>query len=171
MESFDELVDNYTPMIYKIMSSLHIYKNKEEFFQLGLIGLWEAHSRFDSEKGMFLNYAYTYIKGLFLTELTKQKKAEDCLDFPDDIFWGNLASPDKEEEIFSNYFSVLCLPLTAKERKWVHYTCIDGLSIKEIAQKEKVSMSAVKNWRKQAREKMRDQVLRYTGTGPSSQRK
>ncbi|WP_147534516.1 sigma-70 family RNA polymerase sigma factor [Bacillus marasmi] len=158
MESFDELVDNYTPMIYKIMKSLHIYKNKEEFFQIGLIGLWEAHSRFNSEKGSFLNYAYTYIKGLFLTELIKQNKASECLDFPDDIFWGNLASPKKEEVTVSSYLADLCLPLTAQERIWVHYTCREGLSIKEIAKKEKVSMSAVKNWRKQAREKLRDRI-------------
>jgi hypothetical protein len=31
-------------MIYKIITSLHIYSNQDEFFQTGLIGLWQLQS-------------------------------------------------------------------------------------------------------------------------------
>ncbi|MDP4171531.1 MAG: sigma factor, partial [Bacillota bacterium] len=63
MESFEELSEQYTPMIHKIMNTLHIFKNKEEFYQLGLIALWEANERFDPQKGSFTTFAYSYIKG------------------------------------------------------------------------------------------------------------
>ncbi|WP_374934005.1 sigma factor [Neobacillus driksii] len=63
MESFDELVVQYQPMIHKIIQSLHIYKDEDEFCQTGLIGLWEAAQSFDERKGCFSNYAYTYMKG------------------------------------------------------------------------------------------------------------
>ncbi|MFB3163846.1 sigma factor [Neobacillus sp. 179-J 1A1 HS] len=63
VESFDELVVQYQPMIHKIIQSLHIYKDEDEFCQTGLIGLWEAAQSFDERKGCFSNYAYTYMKG------------------------------------------------------------------------------------------------------------
>lgn len=47
-------------MIYQIIRSLHIYKNEEEFYQIGLIGLWEAQQRFDEQKGRFFNFAYSF---------------------------------------------------------------------------------------------------------------
>jgi RNA polymerase sigma factor (sigma-70 family) len=59
VESFDQLVVQYQPMIHKIIKPLHM----DEFYQTGLIGLWEAAHAFDVRKGSFSNYAYTCIKG------------------------------------------------------------------------------------------------------------
>ena len=61
-------------MIYQIIHSLHIYKNHDEFYQIGLIALWEASNQFDETKGAFLSYAYATVKGRILTEIAKQKQ-------------------------------------------------------------------------------------------------
>ncbi|MDQ0974630.1 DNA-directed RNA polymerase specialized sigma subunit [Neobacillus niacini] len=53
MESFDELVVQYQPMIHKIIQSLHIYRNEDEFYQTGLIGLWKLHRLSMNEKAAF----------------------------------------------------------------------------------------------------------------------
>ena len=74
MESFDELVVQYQPMIHKIIQSLHIYKDKDEFYQTGLIGLWEATQSFDERKGSFSNYAYTYMKGKILFQMNQNNQ-------------------------------------------------------------------------------------------------
>lgn len=87
LESFEQLAEQYTPMIYKIMHSLHIYKDQEEFFQLGLIALWEASRRFDASKGKLTSYAYMYIKGYLLMELKKCRKNEEKSLYPSDEFW------------------------------------------------------------------------------------
>ncbi|MFK9093106.1 sigma-70 family RNA polymerase sigma factor [Bacillus salipaludis] len=157
MESFEQLATQYTPMIHKIIHSLNIYQQKEEFFQEGLIALWQASSRFNSQKGNFTNYAYTYIKGYLLMKLKNIYKDKQRSVHPDEAFWETIvdhqsASPLEEEIILSN-----CTTLTEKQKKWLCYTVLDGLSVKEVAEKEKVSISAVKNWRKEAREKLRDQ--------------
>lgn len=154
MESFEELAKQYEPMIYKIMNLLHIYKNKDEFFQLGLVGLWEAKLRFDPNKGEFTNYAFTYIKGLFLTELTKTRKQEERMVYPKDDFWEVIEDPCPVQPLEVKLLLTYCESLTAQQTKWVLYTCLDGLSIKEIAAKEGVSISAVKMWRKGARCKL-----------------
>ncbi|WP_313957685.1 sigma factor, partial [Staphylococcus epidermidis] len=51
------------------------------------IALWEAHARFDPEKGKFSTFAYSYMKGRMMTELTRQSKAEEGNAYPDDAFW------------------------------------------------------------------------------------
>ncbi|MFB6468992.1 sigma-70 family RNA polymerase sigma factor [Cytobacillus sp. Hz8] len=155
MESFNELVKQYEPMIGHILRSLHIYKNKEEFFQTGLIALWEAHGRFNPEKGKFSNYAYTFIKGRIMSELTSINKHENNQFYPDKEFWTLIEDPNSprtlEEEIIYEY----CVDLTVNQKKWVLYTIIADLTIKDIAQLEMVSPSTVKGWRSGALRRLR----------------
>ncbi|MED3563079.1 sigma-70 family RNA polymerase sigma factor [Bacillus xiapuensis] len=159
MESFDELVVQYKPMIHKIINTLHIYKNWDEFYQQGLIALWKASNRFDPEKGNFTNYAYNYIRGFLLLELTKANKYEENCICPKEEFWNSVEDividhPLEVENILS-----YCTAMTPNQKKWVLYTALQDLSIKEISEREKVSMTAVKNWRAGAREKLKEKII------------
>lgn len=157
MESFEQLVDQYQPMIHKIIHSLHIYKDHDEFYQHSLIALWEASRRFDTEKGNFTNFAYSYIKGYLLMELKQIHKDQERNVHPDEEFWNLAEAPSSgggplDEEILLSY----CQTLTPNQRKWIIYTIREGLTIKEISELEKVSLSAVKGWRSGAREKVKE---------------
>ena len=57
-------------------------KNKDEFHQHGLIALWEASKRFDSKKGQFPTFAYAYIKGYLLMEMSKATKESERSIYP-----------------------------------------------------------------------------------------
>lgn len=155
MESFEQLAEQYEPMIHKIMNTLHIYKNKEEFRQLELISLWEAQRSFHPEKGNFTGYTYTYMKGKFLTELTKMNKHKEKLAHPKEEFWEVIEDTLVERPLEEAFILSYCGDLTPNQTKWVLFTCMDGLAISEIAEKEGVSVSAVKAWRKGAREKLK----------------
>ena len=157
MESFDEVKTQYTPMIHSILRTLHIYKNKEEFFQIGLIGLWEANERFNPQKGSFTSYAYVYIKGKMLTELKRAKNEEDHSFIATEPFFELLEDtngtfPDEEDRILA-----VCQQqqLTENQTKWVIYHCYKALKIGQIAAMENVSVSAVKAWRTGALNKLR----------------
>ncbi|MDQ0201920.1 sigma-70 family RNA polymerase sigma factor [Neobacillus ginsengisoli] len=158
MESFELLAQQYKPMIHKIINSLHIYKNIEEFYQHGLIALWEASRGFDPAKGNFTNYAYTYIKCFLQQELSKANKDEERSIYPQEEFWETvedlLSEVPLEEEILLSY----CSTLTENQRKWVMYSALCNFSTKEIAEIEKVSLSAVKNWRAGTRAKIKGMV-------------
>ncbi|MDF2036636.1 sigma-70 family RNA polymerase sigma factor [Cytobacillus oceanisediminis] len=157
MESFEQLAAQYEPMIHKIMHSLNIYKNKEEFYQLGLITLWQAWQNHDAEKGTLLSYAYSMIKGKIMQELTTQHKQSQQYSYPNDEFWELIEDPspfpstDLAHELLKR-----CGLLSANQMKWLQYTLYDQLSVKEIAEKEQVTPSAVKNWRHGAREKLKN---------------
>jgi len=155
MESFNQLVKQYENMIHKVMHSLNIYKNKDEFYQIGLIALWEANERFDPEKGPFTSFAYAYIKGRLMTELTKNSKEEERSVYPKEEFWNVIEDPVIEQPFEKKFLLTFCEALTENQTKWVLYTCIDCLSIAEIAEREGVSVSAVKAWRKGAKTKLR----------------
>ncbi|WP_226673729.1 sigma-70 family RNA polymerase sigma factor [Rossellomorea aquimaris] len=155
MEKFEGLHLQYDRMIHKIIHSLHIYKNKSEYYQTGLIALWEAYQNFDPEKGAFPAYAYSFVRGRILSQLTSDNLNEEKNIFKETEFF-NMIEDDHingglAEELLFSY----CEGLTVNQRKWVRYTCMHMLTISEIAEVENVSISAVKKWRKGAKDKLK----------------
>jgi RNA polymerase sigma factor (sigma-70 family) len=161
LESFEQLAIQYEPVIQRIMYSLHIYKNRDEFRQDGLIALWEASKRFDPAKGNFPTYAYHYIKGYILMELTKETLESERTFYPKNEFWENAVAPYTEEPLEEDILVQHCHTLTPNQGKWLLLTVVEGLSVSEIAEKEKVSLSAVKSWRKGSRDKLKLSMGRY----------
>jgi RNA polymerase sigma factor (sigma-70 family) len=159
MESFDQLARQYEPMIHKIIRSLHIYKNKEDFLHIGLISLWEATLSFNPAKGEFSNYAYSYIRGRILQEMQRNNTHSERSVYPKEEYWETVEDPGLGTPLEKEFLLSYCQGLTEKETKWVLYTCIDFLSVQEIAQKENVSPSAVKQWRKGAKKKLQKGVI------------
>ncbi len=153
-KDYQSLAEQYTPMIHHILKKLSIYKNKEEFIQIGLVSIWEAWQNFNEEKGRFSSYLYMYMRGRFLDELKRRSKEEQQTVYPEEAFWETVGIQmlDTDEE---HYIQTLCKTLTPKETKWVMYFCIQQLTTTEIAAKEHVSKSAVKAWKKGAVEKLR----------------
>lgn len=158
MESFDQLAVQYTPMIHKIIRSLNIYKNKDEFYQLALIGLWEASERFDSSKGDFTTYAYSIIKGKIQNEMTKANKIADSTTPAKEEFWYSIEDESATILFEADTLLSYCKNglLSENQTKWVLYFSLKGLNISEIAELEQVSVSAVKAWRAGAKEKLRN---------------
>lgn len=60
----NEQINEYSSYIYSIMKRFKNYKNKEDLFQAGCIGLINAYNRFDPSMGAkFTTYAYLDILG------------------------------------------------------------------------------------------------------------
>lgn len=161
MESFEEVKAAFTPMIHYHIRKLSIYKNQDEFFQLGLIALWQAYQRFNPDKGSFSSYAYVSIRGAMMQEISKSRKEdEQSFSAPDEFFEpfeGANEMPFYQEDTIL----ALCKnnQLTENQTKWVLYHCYPGFQNKQIAAIENVSVSAVKAWRKGALEKLRRDPL------------
>ena len=64
MEEITKILTENENLIYSIASKFTKYKDKEDLFQAGCIGMIEAYKNFDKEKGTkFTTYAYPYIFG------------------------------------------------------------------------------------------------------------
>lgn len=155
-ESFESILVNYEPMLHKIIRQLNIYTHDEDWLQIAKIALWEAYQRFDESKGSFLNYAYTYVKGKLLVELTRRNKIQE------DSFDDQTITLNQSIDYDSSILLEQCLAhLSHNEQVWLLETVINDLSVNEIAAKYKVSPSSVKYWRKNAREKLSIIMKKY----------
>lgn len=147
-ENFELLHKQYEPMIYHIINKLTIYRNKQEFYQIGCIALWEASIRFDEKKGAFKSYAYSYISGRMKSELTSEGKNQinTC-----QLDLANLETMTEDDFTFlltSSIIDRLSINLTNNQRKWLRGYCLFGKTPTDIAKDEGVSISAVKSWRR-----------------------
>jgi DNA-directed RNA polymerase len=156
IEKFDQLHKQYEPMIFHILKKLAIYRNKQEFYQIGCIALWEASQRFDEKKGEFKSFAYSYIIGRMKSELSNETKFKENKHL--------LASMSVQEEVVENHFEQLItgsiidslsLHLSSHQSKWLKAYCLHGKTPSEIAIDEGVSNSAVKAWRRDALAKLK----------------
>lgn len=143
------------------MHSLHIYKNQQEFYQTGLIALWEAAQSFDERKGNFSNYAYTSIKGKMLSEMTRTNLYMERNIVPQkEEFWDRIEGQESplflEKETIQSY----CDGLTEREATWVIESYINERSTKEIAERQRVTLSAVKQWKLGALRKLKEKVVK-----------
>ncbi len=88
-------------------------------------------------------------------ELNKIAKIQERSFCPEEEFWEMAADgrqdPSLEKEILLSCSEML----TPKQQKWLFYTLHSGLSVREIADKEDVTVSAVKQWREGARGRLK----------------
>lgn len=62
--SLEEAIFNNQNLVYSISNYFKNYKNKEDLYQAGYIGIINAYKNFDQNQGCkFSTYAYTYILG------------------------------------------------------------------------------------------------------------
>ncbi|WP_052659477.1 sigma-70 family RNA polymerase sigma factor [Bacillus alveayuensis] len=154
-QTFEELVTTYHPMIISIIKKLHITKEVDEYYQIGLIALWEAYKEFQNEKGSLSSFIYKKIYWKIVSHLRKQlnTKASECslTDEMTEIF----AAPAIQREFSEKQLETMFKDLSPYQRKWLISYIFKGKSLKEIASEEGVSVGAVKQWRVKAIRKLR----------------
>lgn len=74
MDKFEDILEQYEPMIKSILRKTNIYKNHDHFYQVARIALWQAWRNFDSIKGTFSNYAYRMVLTSIYSAMYKENK-------------------------------------------------------------------------------------------------
>ena len=88
-------------------------------------------------------------------ELSKATKESERSIYPKGVFWENAVDPYSENLLEKEILFSYCHNLTPHQKKWFLFSTLEGLTVSEIAKSEKVSVSAVKSWRKGARERLK----------------
>lgn len=149
MESFDNLARQYTPLIYRIIHRLQIYKEIDHYYSIGLQALWEASIKFDGTSASFITFAYHLIKGRILNELHKKNKWDQRHALSNDP---DADAPVSQPDVYLERETILCYctDLTPYQERWVIDTFIHNKTLPEIAASCHVTISAVKSWRRGA---------------------
>ena len=158
MEDFSKVTAQFTPMIHQIIRSLSIYKNKDDFFQIGLAALWEAQKNYQEEKGKFSSYAYTVIKGRMINELKREKRFEENIRLSG-LSGDELGKAAVYQDVYftSDHLANWAEGLTVNQKRWLFHTLQDYSQL-EIAKHYHVTAAAVKSWRKSALKKLKEKA-------------
>lgn len=156
MKNFEETVEQYDKMIYSIIHSLHIYKQVDHYYSVGLQALWEASIKFKEEKASFTTFAYSMIRGRILTELRREAYWNSKnLNMAQHLFESLYECKYVEDYLQKEALLSYCHQLTEYQKRWVIHTFLYGRSLDEIADIYSVSKNAVKSWRRDALKKLR----------------
>lgn len=166
--TFEEIFKQNENRIHYHIHKLRIRDPHNEFYVEGLFALWLAYKNYQPDKGPLSTYFNYVIRNRMIDMIRKkardQKINEACLQNESiekqdgnhsTISNGPLVTPKDIEVADSEVWEEVKNLLTSNQWKWVDYYIIQGLSQKEIAGLEGVSIDAVKSWSREAKKKLR----------------
>ncbi|MFC7685303.1 sigma-70 family RNA polymerase sigma factor [Ureibacillus sp. GCM10028918] len=74
MDNFEQVLDQYEPMISSVLRKARIYKNRDHFRQVAIIALWQAWQHYDPTKGSFTPYAHRMMLTSLYTAMRKDNQ-------------------------------------------------------------------------------------------------
>lgn len=96
----NELIVNYEKLVYSIISKYSNETNKDDLFQVGMIGILNASKKYNEKCGVkFTSFAYKYILGEVLKYLREDKNIRLSRDIISDYRKITIA----KERIYLNY--------------------------------------------------------------------
>mgnify|MGYP001325774607 FL=1 len=158
-QSFQEVFEQYEKLIKNQIKSLNIYKNYDEFYQIGLIALWKAWKNYDDRKGKFSAYAYITVRGSMLDQLRKDAQYDERFAADTDKAMQENSAVYTEHLLEKERFESCLAALTEKQKTWAIEAILHGKTFAEIANEHKTTVEAVKSWRKNALKKLRKQAF------------
>lgn len=161
MTNFEEVLEQYEPMIYACLRKLRIYKNHESFIQVGRIGLWKAWLRFDETKGDFAPFAFRSIYGSLLDELKKGTQDDLLVPAEDQILELMVNKHSRTNCVeWSDKVKEALSQLKLHEQQLIHLLFVEGCSLDEVVVHLGVSKSCVKKRRERILAKMREMMTK-----------
>jgi len=149
----------FEPAIKKQLISLRLYKDYDEFYQIGCIALWNAYQQFNPDKGHFPTYAISFIRGRMLTHLNKEAKYSERHTFADAEFVELIPSTSDLIPLEGELIELYLYNLNDKEKKWVHEAIILQKKPSELQKSFCLSRNSIYHLKKGALKKMRENAL------------
>ncbi|HLR08764.1 MAG TPA: sigma-70 family RNA polymerase sigma factor [Bacillota bacterium] len=171
--TFEEIFRQNERRIHYHIHKLNISDPHREFYQEGLVAMWNAYRAYRPDKGPLATYFNYTIRNRLIDLMRKQNREKEkenmyLYEAESQMEGGNryrlgdttyplikVADPPLED---SYYWKSIKSHLTEKQWKWVQFYIIEDMPVKEIAKQEGVTVEAVKSWGKEARRKLRAQL-------------
>ncbi|WIY61117.1 sigma-70 family RNA polymerase sigma factor [Bacillus arachidis] len=151
--TFTETVTLYEKMIKNQMKRLCLYRDYEEYYQCGLIGLWKAYEKYEEEKGTFSAYAFVTVRGYLIEKLKKESRFQKRHTFAGQETLQNVCGAEASSEV-QDYMSLL----DEKEKHIIYERFYVGKKIHEIAEEMGMTYHQVRWVYRQALGKMQAEI-------------
>lgn len=161
MENFEEVLEQYEPMIYACIRKLRIYKNHSEFLQAGRVGLWKALQRYEKDRGDFAPFAYRSIYGSILDELKKSHANEQQTVPTESDVLERIIGSNKEVVEQDKSLTEALSHLNPTEQQLIQLIFIEEYSLNEVASRLEMSKESVKKKRQRTLKKVRNHLIAH----------
>lgn len=156
MQEFESVLAQYEPMISHSIRKLNIYRDHEQYRQVGRIALWQAWTRFDTEKGDFTPFAYRSIRGAMLDELKRESRLEErYMPTSNDVLIDRLGA---EERGGYDLLHDAIEKLDLREKAFIQWTYVEQCSLAECAERAGISVAGVKKRRERMIKRLREMM-------------
>ncbi|GKV57366.1 hypothetical protein NCCP2222_33130 [Sporosarcina sp. NCCP-2222] len=164
MKEFEGVLRQYEPMISANIRKLHIYRDFEQYRQIGRVALWQAWLRFDEEKGNFTPFAYRSIRGAMLDELKRESQFEEhVIPTEHELLTAWVEAKEEWMEPKNETLLVAIEALSLQERELLKWLFAERRTQAECACLAGVSVPAIKKRRERILLKMRSMLVTEEG--------
>ncbi|WP_010530110.1 sigma-70 family RNA polymerase sigma factor [Lentibacillus jeotgali] len=176
--TFDEIFEQNRQRINYQIHKLNIRDPHQEFFQEGLVAMWNAYETYQPDKGPMATYFNYMIRNRLIDCIRKETRQTETehrsnQEQKTQLTTGNYHRHQSETiyPLVNEYHFPLKDPslwnhlksrLTDNQWKWVQYHIIEDKPYKDIAKAENTTVDAVKSWGKQVKKKLKDPQFRKT---------
>lgn len=161
MENFEQVLEQFTPMINSVLRKAHVYKNHDYFRQCVTIALWQAWKNYDPTRGPFAPYAHRYMRTAIYMEMRKDNRyAERNISYEKEkltFLAQHLESKNRAQDL-SSILEDLKQLLTDAEFKLLVDLYQEQYTYEELAEKYNVTIAALKKRRERLLKKIREGV-------------
>ena len=168
--TFEEVFRQNERRLHYHIHRLNINDPHQEFYQEGMVAMWNAYEKYDPDLGPMATYFNYMIKNRLIDSIRKERRQQERdQQYSSDLesrqsngnykrtglVYSPIATPPAPSILDEEFWSEVKGILTENQWKWVKLYIIDNLTQREIADREGVSVEAVKSWAKEARKKLR----------------
>ncbi len=170
--SFEEIFEQNKRRIYYQIKKMNIRDPHNDYFQEGLVALWNAYETYQPDKGPMATYFNYTIQNRLIDRLRKENRYEENKKkaIHEELtirFDGKHLSKQTKATIpliqmdnfpidNPDFWKQLKSHLTDNQWKYVYYHIIEDIPYNEIAITENTTVDAVKSWGQQVKKKMQN---------------
>ena len=171
--TFEEIFKQNERRIHYYIHRMNVRDPHQEFYQEGIVAMWNAYETYQADKGPLSTYFNYTIRNRMIDLMRKRTREQEkqalCVEEQKTAL-GDGHSYSKGQASYPlmngteialeepDFWEAIKTQLSANQWKWVKYSIIDGMKLKEIAEQEDVSVDAVKSWGREARRKLREKM-------------
>ncbi|WP_336047098.1 sigma-70 family RNA polymerase sigma factor [Solibacillus ferritrahens] len=161
MQEIEQIILDHEELIKKAIFKLKIYRDFEEYMQVGRIALWKAAKSFDKTKGEFAMFAYMTVKYAITRELSRSiDVSESEISVEEEVYSNVEQQPAIQPSLeWPEWFS----KLKEDEQFLLKALFLEDLNLKEVADKYGLPYEALKKRRQRLFTKIRKIVEQRKG--------
>lgn len=158
MQDVEKIIFDNETLIKKVIYKLKIYRDLDEYMQVGRIALWKALQNYDDTKGDFAMFAYMTVKYAIIRALSKANHvSEHELAVEENII---IVNSQQHNFVTSSLEWPEWFEALNKDEKFLLIALYEKeLSLKEIADKYKLSYETIKKRHQRLLSKLRGLLI------------